>query len=186
MGNLLPEISYSLHHMNRELERCRILAVRIPVFWIFVVSLIPPLSNTCVHASKLFCNLHHLVCNVRMPTDQCNCHVLSTKAPADLAVVPTPDPVISAFSLSLAHLPVFETWWWNSLRSLPRTSHELGRDRPDFLGQRHSEICSGGSVANSFEADECAKQARKVHCQISPQISPLQDNLRTGLPPRPG
>ena len=40
---------------------------------------------------------------------QCNCHALSTEAPeTDLALAPTPDPVNSASSLPLAHLPISE------------------------------------------------------------------------------
>ena len=48
---------------------------------------------------------------------------------------------------ALAHLPVFEPGG-GSLDSLPQTSHEVSRERPDFCRESRGEICGGRSVAN--------------------------------------
>ena len=101
---------------------------------------------------------------------QCNCHALSTEAPeTDLALVPTPrlcqvptpDPVNSTSSLSLAHLPVSESGdgiLWIHFSNLSRSRPWQTR----FFGQGCGEICCvGGRWQFFFVGDIWAKQARK-------------------------
>ena len=113
-----------------------------------------------VHARQLQTKQPEGLQKVRWLT-QCNCHALSTEAPeTDRALAPTPAPVNSTASLASGPPPSLWSWWWDSLDSLPQTSHDVGYDRPDVFAQSRCQICSGGSMANFVVGEICAKQAR--------------------------
>ena len=114
---------------------------------------------------------------------QCNCHALSTEVPeADLALAPTPYPVNSLSSLSLAHLPVSEPGggipWIHFLKPLTK---EAVTDQI-FFGQGRGKICGGWSVANFLWVN-----MRKTSTNISLQnFAAIFAAAEPGPPSRPG
>ena len=98
---------------------------------------------------------------------QCNCHALSTEAlETDPALTSTPDPVDSASSLPLVHLPVSEIggeiFWFHFLKPLTK---QTVTDQM-FFGQCRGEICRGGSVANF----KWVKSVRNKHENFTPKF----------------